>query len=59
MEVLSVLRNEDDIQSGYSGDNVKLKLEVVEEEVSCSPLHDIVCKPIDSHTGHLIRICAV
>ena len=35
VEVLSVLRNEDEIHSGYSGDNVKLKLKGVEEEVSC------------------------
>ena len=33
VEVLSVLRNEDEIHSGYSGDNVKLKLKGIEEEV--------------------------
>ena len=31
-EVLSVMRNEEEIHSGYSGDNIKLKLQGVEEE---------------------------
>lgn len=37
VEVLSVTRGEDgEVLAGYSGDNIKLKIKGVEEEVSCS-----------------------
>lgn len=33
MEVLSILRNEDEVNTAYSGDNIRVKLKGVEEEV--------------------------
>ena len=34
VEVLSVIRVEEEVAAAYSGDNIKLKLKGVEEEVS-------------------------
>ena len=34
MEVLSVIRDDGEVQTAYSGDNIKLKLKGIEEEVS-------------------------
>ena len=36
MEVISVQRNEEEVNTAYSGDNIRVKLKGVEEEVrSC------------------------
>ncbi|XP_065899361.1 eukaryotic peptide chain release factor GTP-binding subunit ERF3A-like [Dysidea avara] len=51
-EVLSVMRNEEEIHSGYSGDNIKLKLKGVEEEDISAGF--VLCEPSSvCHTGKL------
>ena len=37
MEVLSVIRVEEEVSAAYSGDNIKLKLKGIEEEVCGNP----------------------
>lgn len=36
VEVISIQRNEEEVASAYSGDNIRVKLKGVEEEVSKS-----------------------
>lgn len=46
MEVLQVIRVEEDVPVAYSGDNVKLRLKGVEEDVCLkriTSLQEIVC----------------
>lgn len=35
VEVLSIQRNEEEVNTAYSGDNIRVKLKGVEEEVCC------------------------
>jgi len=38
VEVLSVIRVEEEVSAAYSGDNIKLKLKGIEEEVCGNPV---------------------
>ena len=36
MEVLQIIRVEEEVSAAFSGDNIKLRLKGIEEEVSCA-----------------------
>ena len=57
MEVLLIQRNDEDVSTAYSGDNIKLKLKGVEEEVQIVCVCACMCVCVCGCVGVSVLVC--